>query len=267
MGLLGADVFSSVFERLRGKRIGLVQPVGNVGDRLIDWATRQMLDLFGISWQIVDPNSPPDVDELVFGGGGNMGTVYQCNWKLRGRILKYGIPITIFPQSFTTQEDRPYRQVFVRERGSLRYCAHGVLAPDLALGLNYRTSTRPRYELGVFLRNDIERSVQAPRSKCDPAAMCGEPSEYLELAAQYERIVTDRLHFAICGLIVGRHTTLLPNAYHKNRSMHETWLGALGCRFAVTLTEAIAANGFTMRRRWFGRWIACLNDREVFHGD
>jgi hypothetical protein len=29
------------------------------------------------------------------------------------------------------------------------------------------------------------------------------------------------------------------NDYHKNRSMHETWLADLGCRFAATPTEAL----------------------------
>ena len=92
MQLLSPNAFSAVFEPLRGKRIGLVQPIGNVGDRLIEWATRQLFDAFGIAWKVVDPDQRPDVDELVFGGGGNMGTLYQNNWELRGRILGYGMP-------------------------------------------------------------------------------------------------------------------------------------------------------------------------------
>lgn len=52
--------------------------------------------------------------------------------------------------------------------------------------------------------------------------------------------MTDRLHFAVAGLHAGREVTLVANDYHKNRSMHETWLAALGCRFAATSTEAQA---------------------------
>jgi exopolysaccharide biosynthesis predicted pyruvyltransferase EpsI len=59
-----------------------------------------------------------------------------------------------------------------------------------------------------------------------------DPAAYLALAARHRRIITDRLHMAIAGLHAGRDVTLLANAYHKNRSMHETWLAALGCRFA-----------------------------------
>jgi exopolysaccharide biosynthesis predicted pyruvyltransferase EpsI len=32
------------------------------------------------------------------------------------------------------------------------------------------------------------------------------------------------------------------NAYHKNRSMHETWLARLGCRFADDARQALAAS-------------------------
>ena len=34
------------------------------------------------------------------------------------------------------------------------------------------------------------------------------------------------------GVALDRDVILLANAYHKNRSMHATWLGNLGCRFA-----------------------------------
>ncbi|MGD9126933.1 MAG: polysaccharide pyruvyl transferase family protein [Planctomycetia bacterium] len=252
MALLSIDAFSNVFEPLRGKRIGFVQPIGNVGDELIIWATQQMLCSFGIDWQMIQPDVQPDVDELVFGSGGNMGTLYQNNWELRGQILRYGIPVTIFPQTFNSREDRPYHRVYVRERESLKYCEQGILAPDLALGLNYQTRTKPRHKLGVFLRKDPERRSKMRWFKRDPAKMCQRPTEYLELAAQYERIITDRLHFAISGLIVGRDVTLLPNSYHKNRSMHETWLTALGCRFAETLKEAKSLYKSTKDRQQLG---------------
>jgi exopolysaccharide biosynthesis predicted pyruvyltransferase EpsI len=69
--------------------------------------------------------------------------------------------------------------------------------------------------------------------------MCKSVEEYLELAARHSRIITDRLHFAISGLIVGREVALLGNSYHKNRSIYETWLKPLGCRFAASPSEAL----------------------------
>jgi exopolysaccharide biosynthesis predicted pyruvyltransferase EpsI len=238
MRLLPIESFSHVFEPLVGKRVGFVGSVGNVGDKLIDMATFQLFDAFGVDWRLQDLTADPDCDELVVGGGGNMGTMYPMNWRRRGRALELGLPVTVFPQSFNSREDRPYKRVYVRERDSLQYCERAVLAPDLALGLDYENRIEPTHEVGIFMRKDRERAVARPWLTRDPVNICSTPEEYLQLAAKYKRIITDRLHFAICGLIVGRDTTLLPNSYHKNRSMYETWLRDLGCDFATSLEDA-----------------------------
>ena len=59
--------------------------------------------------------------------------------------------------------------------------------------------------------------------------------EYILLAARYETIFTNRLHFAIAGLIAGRKVTLLPNSYFKNKSIWECWLKDLGCLWSESL--------------------------------
>jgi exopolysaccharide biosynthesis predicted pyruvyltransferase EpsI len=245
MRLLDPDAFESVFVPLQGKRIGYIRPCGNVGDALIEWATFQLFEVFGIDWQRIDPEAceEVDVEELVFGGGGNMGNRYRNNWELRGKALALGLPMTILPQTFTSVEDRPYKRVYVREQTSLVYCPQATVAPELALGFDCRVAKSPRRETGVFLRRDPERTSATHWFRRDPAKLCRTPQEYLELAAEYEHIVTDRLHFAICGLLLRRDVTLLPNDYHKNRSMHESWLGALGCRFAESVREALGRPG------------------------
>lgn len=239
--LLPLDAFAHVFEPLKGRRIGFVRPRGNVGDSLIEWATRQLFEEFGVSWAMFDPDAsdPADFDELAFGGGGNMGTRYVDNWNLRGRLLELGLPITILPQSFTSVEDRPFRRVYVRERASLAFCPQGILAPDLALGLLPPALPAPTHGRGVFLRRDSERLPGLSWFRRDPVRLCRTPQEYLALAARYERIVTDRLHFATSGLLVGREVTLIANNYHKNAAMHETWLRALGCGFASDVRTAL----------------------------
>jgi exopolysaccharide biosynthesis predicted pyruvyltransferase EpsI len=241
MPLLPLEEFATVFEPLRGKRIGFVRPVGNVGDDLIELATRQLFDKFAIDWREATPDDCADCDELAFGGGGNMGRMYEMNWDLRTRCLETGLPVTILPQSFTSAEDREFHRVYVRERESLKLYPSGILAPDLALGLEYSTTTQPRVQLGVFLRRDGETAQNRwfRWRRKDPVRMCHSVHEYLELAAAHSRIITDRLHFAICGLILGREVALLGNSYHKNRSLYETWLKPLGCRFAMTPAEAL----------------------------
>jgi len=252
MTLLSLDTFAGVFEPLQNRRIGYVRPFGNVGDRLIERATEQLFDAFGIQWIDWSPDEPEDVDELAFGGGGNMGSFYRQNWDLRTSCLETGLPITILPQSFITREDRPFRRVYVRERTSLSLHPGGVMAPDLALGMTVQPPSPPIHDLGVFLRRDYERQVRRRLFSRDPVQMCDTPQQYLSLAAKYSRIVTDRLHFAIAGLLMSREATLLPNSYHKNRSMHETWLAGLGCRFAESVSQAVADNKSRMAARRTG---------------
>jgi len=242
--LLSPASFAHVFEPLGGRRVGFIRPRGNVGDRLIVLAMTQLLAEYGIHWREVDPGGPPpdDIDLLVFGGGGNMDTLYPACYSLRTQALALGLPVVVLPQSFTSPEDRGFHRVYVRERASLALHPTGILAPDLALGLDWPAPPRPTRDLGLFLRRDGERtSRRRPWVFQDPVKRCREPAEYLALAARYRRIITNRLHFAIAGLHAGRDVTLLANAYHKNASMHETWLADLGCRFAQDAAAARAA--------------------------
>ena len=241
--LLGPERFAGVCEPLVGKRVGYVRPEGNVGDHLIELAMAQLFAAYGIRWSLVSchdrSRSLDGCDVLVFGGGGNMGTRYAGNYALRSRALASGLPLVILPQSFTSPEDRPFHRVYVRERASLGLRSDGILAPDLALGLEWAEPASPSDDLGVYLRRDRERGGRKPLLARDPVRLARTPAEYLALAARHRRIVTDRLHFAVAGLHAGRHVTLVANDYHKNRSMHATWLADLGCRFAESAAEAL----------------------------
>ena len=233
--LLGPASFALVMEPLLGKAIGYVRPEGNVGDRLIEAAMIQLFAEFGVRWRRWRPEVAGDaegIDMLVFGGGGNMGSRYPRNAALRAAALETGLPVIVLPQSFTSAEDRPFARVFVRERASIKLRPDATLAPDLALGLQTVELPAARRDLGVFLRRDQERTGRKSLVPRDPVRWYRDPMDYLLMASRYRRIVTDRLHLAVAGLHAGRDVTLLPNDYHKNRSMHETWLEALGCKFA-----------------------------------
>jgi len=241
--LLAPDAFATVCQPLVGRRVGYVRPIGNVGDRLIEMAMIQLFAAYGIRWRLWRPEVPgagDGLDLLVFGGGGNMGSRYANNHTLRSRALATGLPLVILPQSFTAPEARPFARVFVRERASLALRPDAILAPDLALGLATTPPPRPVRDLGVFLRRDQERTGPKPLWARDPVRLHDDPFAYLAFAARHRRIITDRLHFAVAGLHAGRDVTLVANDYHKNRSMHETWLADLGCRFADTAAAARA---------------------------
>jgi hypothetical protein len=231
--LLPLSAFEPVFGPLAGQRCGLIDGHGNVGDHLLYRATRQLLDAFGIDWIRQAPDDADPVDVLLLFGGGNLGSSYTSEVEIRRRALRRNIPAIVLPQSLMGPEPGPFLRVYVRERASLWHCPQGLLAPELALGYNHCPDPLPPdHRCGVFLRSDAERAHSSGRKARDPARLCRTPAEYLALAGRYAHIVTDRLHFAICGLLNRRRVTLLPNSYHKNRSLWETWLRHLGCEWA-----------------------------------
>jgi hypothetical protein len=103
-----------VITPLIGRRVGYVQPVGHVGDALIELAMTQLFAECGIRWLPLDLDDPAEVDVIVFGGGGSMGRRSAENHAIRTRALGLGVPVVILPQSFTDREDRPFAKVFVR---------------------------------------------------------------------------------------------------------------------------------------------------------
>lgn len=247
--LIGADAFEGVLAPLVGLRVGYVRPVGHVGTALIEAAMAQLFGEFGIRWRrIVHPESA-GVDVIAFGGGG-LGRGTDPNRVTLTRCIASGLPVVVLPQSFLERHEGPCEAVFVRERSSLDLRPDGILAPDLALGLACPAPPPPRQDLGILLRRDHERVGRQLRLAQDPAAICRSPAEVLELAGRYRRIITDRVHFAIAGLHARRSVTLLPNNNHKNRSLHETWLAGLGCRFAESVEVAIVGETGATRRRF-----------------
>ena len=109
---------------------------------------------------------------------------------------------------------------YVREKESLRLCRRALLGPDLALGYSYEGHIQEAsYPIGLFLRVDEKEGLfTSLPSLGDPLKVVPRDlNAYLQLAMRYRHIITDRLHFAIAGLIVGREVTFLPKRYHNNR--------------------------------------------------
>jgi exopolysaccharide biosynthesis predicted pyruvyltransferase EpsI len=233
--LLPPDRFAPIFAPYAGRSVVVVDGVGNVGDHMIYRATRQLLGHFGVR---VETSSPrPGAAAVLFFGGGNVGGRYPNEDRVRDvhlrRARRAGVPAVLLPQSIHGPADLSgFARVFVRDQVSKdRFAPNAVLAPDLALGLHVPPAAPPVEREGVFLRTDAESLDRGRPSLGDPGVLAPRVEAYLALAARYERVVTDRLHFAVAGLLAGREVTLLPNDYHKNRAVWEAWLAALGCRW------------------------------------
>lgn len=203
---------------------------------MINEATIQLLNEFEISWTDFVVADMSQIDVILAFGGGNMGPWYSNERNMRRDALKLEKPIIVLPQSFHDFEPLQYARVYVRETESLKYCPNAVLAPDLALGYRYDGEVPEIIDdLKVFLRRDGTESIfghLVNKNERDPAYNAKTAQQYINLVCKYKHIVTDRLHIAVCGLLLGRRVTLLPVSYHKNRSMWETWLRDLGCEWA-----------------------------------
>lgn len=236
MRLLPLSAFDTLFDPLRGQRLGLVDGFGNAGDRLLQRATRQLLTAFGCDWRVVVPavdcaaTVRENCDRLLLPAGGWMG--HAVGRDLRQAAYAYGLPCTVLPQSFMAAESLPADTVvYVREPASRKYCPSARLCPDLALAYDFPEPSPATAPAALFLRT-AEPSLFSHLLRTDPAADCYGPDEYINRVSPYASVTTDRLHLAIIALGLGREATLLPVTYHKNRSMWETWLQQLGCRWA-----------------------------------
>lgn len=234
MRLIDISHFDHIFAQFSGKFVSVVEGWGNVGDKFIFQSTRQLLDEYKVLYEVIgEPNDVRGEACLLFGGG-NLGSNYFAECDIRERFASAaeakGIPTVVLPQSIMKPVSRRYSQVFIREPYSMLLYNGGMIAPDLAMGYDFNLYQEPLHDLGIFLRRDGE-AQHAKHNYPDPAIIAPTVLEYFTLAGMYKKIITDRLHFAICALYHKRDVTLLPNSYHKNRGMWEMWLEPLGCKW------------------------------------
>jgi len=246
---------------MRGRRLGYVRGEhGNVGDTLQERAAHELFRGEGIDVSWIGPVAgrrlPWDwekrdglwngqiserFDGLLLFGGGNMGLIGGSS-RIREKAARLGLPMTVLPNSWRAPERLPGKVRYcAREAESIRlHCPEAELHPDMALSFDFPAShgtEKPAERLGVFLRRDREalfgaRQVPGDRGPAFGTVAKRDIDGYLRLAAAFEVVVTDALHFSICALAAGRKVYLLPGAYHKNRGMWLSWLRDLGCLWA-----------------------------------
>lgn len=238
MSLLTLDKFEQIFAPLDNQQLGFIKCNGGIDNQLNNTAVEQLLSDFHLPYREIMPHEIKrgeffqPVDAIVVSGG------IELSPESREHIhsaLTFGVPVHVLPLTLTDKNEdiSPFERVFVREKYSLQRVPGTLLAPELSLALR-----RPWVDegveagTGVWLRNDSERVIEDPDlSLGDPADISWSPCDYFGLASKFEHIVTDRLHFAIAGLLVNRRVTLLPDASGNNRAVYESWLKELGCRW------------------------------------
>lgn len=254
-------------------RLWVIRVTGNFGDDLLFLGLEALLRRSGLDFvpvrhdQLDDITFQPQDVAYIHGGGGWVPlwdgtparTLATLAARHRGRIV-------IGPSSFAT--DRQYLQtalldsieaaagrvsVFCRERPSYDMLtsvvgnrAEVVLDHDTALNLTrdevlgFGEPVGPNRGYRLYaLRNDAEMrppgACRMLRAPIDPIGYSYSFKHWVRLHARAGSIVTNRLHSAICGSILGVPTTLLPNSYHKARGVWELSLAARGVQWADRL--------------------------------
>ena len=242
---------SSLTDLLSGeKRLVFVPNVGNLGDALIAHATYSFFRENGIDFTVAQVTEDIRGACVLIGGGGNLiegryndmsNFLKRCGTHNRTVVLPHTIVGNI--DLWHSLQSNVY--VFARERHTQRFLTsigldkQVCVSDDMAFCLAGRLSVAsPRAGTSLIcLRRDSESGMKTkpPEGNLDVSglmlhdwadalvAKCASEM-FLAIVGEYERILTDRLHVAIAGYLLGREVRLLPNAYFKNRAVYESSL-------------------------------------------
>ncbi|PKN26922.1 MAG: hypothetical protein CVU64_16890 [Deltaproteobacteria bacterium HGW-Deltaproteobacteria-21] len=264
-----------LFRRLSSHSFLFIEPGGNSGDSLIykgayKLAARAQLQYEAVRHEeIIDRLNEVPSDKVVYiHGSGGFVPLWsgRPSIALRRLVATFNGTIILGPSTFS--EDVDYlkeslinfisdgrcRKVFIFAREHTSYLVLKQWLPswvelledhDTALNLQAQDFDITRLEQIYALyaiRADKERSPKQKMdifsSRLDPVLCCRSFEEWFLLHARAKEIVTNRLHSSILGSILGKRTTLLPNSYHKNRSLWEFSLKSRG----VLWREALPVN-------------------------
>lgn len=237
------DAFAALLDRIKevgsGKRIFFVPNIGNWGDGLINAGTTQFLESNGIEYTEI--NRPKvmqirkalegtgmrlDNTVLIAGGGG----AFCETWPSTRNFLEANASLfdhtVLLPTTYELPPldmDPDRISYFARDRyTSMENNPHSTFCHDMAFYLQLEGSVvDPVIEQGHFFRNDKERHPEAvmPQDNLDLSAQGHhlQPAPpFFQILAPYQRILTDRMHVAIAGSLLGREVLLYPGSYFKS---------------------------------------------------
>ncbi len=280
--IISRQVFD-VFRRFVDRHIVFVEPGGNHGDHLIYKGAYKLARLANIKYTIYDFDAfqaekfLPEQVVYVHGGGGFVpwwsGKTMQILKKLTSEFRGSFI---LGPTTFS--DNREYLRkilddclggndfrglyVFTRDRSSYEIlkaympCAGEIICDhDTALNL-VRSDLLPEPPAGKYvfyaLRDDKERSFEQDYDYLrwvDPVKVSSTFEKWLYLHARAKKLITNRTHSAILGSILGIPTVMLPNSYHKNRSVWEFSLAERGVEWQEKISRS-PWNNFIGKNKW-----------------
>ncbi|MDZ4090623.1 MAG: hypothetical protein U1D68_05390 [Arthrobacter sp.] len=225
------------------REIFFVPSPGNWGDALINVGTRQFLDFFDFNYNeivrselLVKLSRSHERDILdaliIVGGGGGWCETWSSTRSFVHEISLKVSKVLVLPTTYDLEPIEGTRDnvvYFARDLTvSSSRIAQTTFCHDMAFFLDFDVPREsvllPRL---VALRIDKERSTQARTFdfSVDMSLLGDAFSSVIplfQIINRFERVVTDRLHIAIAGCLLGKDVTLLPGVYPKSQSVYSS---------------------------------------------
>lgn len=232
----------------RGREVVLLLNDGNYGDALIRYGTEKFLEDIGVPYVTRDMGRRGDkllsICEaamanvtgrrlFVYSGSGAWSRACDLGYRNVRRLTRFTDDVFVLPTTF--EDLAPEGLVaFARDRFESQRCApEAPFCDDMAFYLSLIpiervAPSRPssRQPIAFMFRTDNETnnaSLATLAGSVDLSTQgnhLSDPAEFLRRLDEYEHIVTDRLHVAVGGAIMGRRVSLLAGSYFKIRAIY-----------------------------------------------
>ncbi len=216
---------------------------GNRGDLIILEGTKQFLKRHYLEFTTIREveNVNGSIPVVVCGSGG-FCRFWDTAPRMVLKLIERCPNVVVLPSSYEKKSIEKLSQCkniyfYAREIQSLAELGENVdsaFCPDLAFFfavpafkqsnlkvLHAFRSDKEGFGFGNTLNFNSDISIESPHTADD----------FVRDISNYSKILTDRAHVAIIGLMLGCDVRLFPNRYHKNRSLFESYLQKLGCRW------------------------------------
>ncbi len=264
---IASEKIFNLFIKYKSKQFIFVEPGGNYGDYLIYKGAEKLANLAEIQFQSINHeefmNSDYSKDTVTYiHGSGGFTPLWSgtplAELRKAARDHK-GITIlgpstfltdpTYLNETFATSLTKINSQkLFLFTRDLISYeKLKECLPPSLNVCLDHDTAfnlrindllnSKPvgKYTLYCIRKDKESINIQDDASLSgwlDPVRYCKNFNHWVFLHSRAKQIITSRLHSAILGSILGIPTTLIPNNYHKNRSVWEYSLRQRGVQWS-----------------------------------
>lgn len=256
---------------LAGQHVHFFPKSGNAGDGLITHATYELFERFNISYTAYHQSETALDGPVLIGGGGNL---VEGRYTDVAELIQRHSPLKIVLLPHTVVG---YADILARTHDNLTLFLRDPVSHALALANGAKeANTFLSHDLAFFLEPDhfagfqgggkgvlhalrqdgestgalpigpdnLDLSLSWNGDIWTDRKFCRASTESLaSYIAQFDSVLTDRLHISILASMLGKRVTLLPNAYFKNRAIYEHSMCArfAGTQFVNVLPRAPGA--------------------------